>query len=73
MRHSHLLLLALLLTALGGIAAHSQQPTALTAYQYIVELSKLGVNTTSLVNELNNAISLEHRARWVMHPRWWAV
>ncbi|BDR92723.1 hypothetical protein Vsou_18160 [Vulcanisaeta souniana JCM 11219] len=58
MRHSHLLLLALLLTALG-IAAHSQQPTALTAYQYIVELSKLGVNTTSLVNELNNAISLE--------------
>ncbi|WP_446752867.1 DUF1616 domain-containing protein [Vulcanisaeta sp. JCM 16161] len=42
-----------------GIATHAQQLGALAAYQYIVELSRLGVNTTPLVNELNNAISLE--------------
>ncbi|ADN49843.1 DUF1616 domain-containing protein [Vulcanisaeta distributa] len=58
MSYRYLLLLVLLLTALG-IALHAQQLGALTAYQYIVELSRLGVNTTSLVNELNNAISLE--------------
>ncbi len=59
MSHRQLLLLALLAAVLGGIALHAQQLGALTAYQYIVELSRLGVNTTPLVNELNNAISLE--------------
>ena len=53
-----LVLLALLVVVLG-ITALAQQPSALTAYEYIVELSRLGVNTTLLVDELNKAIILE--------------
>lgn len=59
------LTLLVLLVVLLGIVAHAQQPSALTAYHYIVELSRLGVNTTVFINELNEAISLEEAGQVV--------
>ena len=53
-----LLALAVALTALVALA-QAQQYSALEAYQYIVELSRLGANVSSLVDELNRAIYLE--------------
>lgn len=52
------LALAVALTALVALA-QAQQYSALEAYQYIVELSRLGANVSSLVDELNRAIYLE--------------
>ncbi len=52
-------LILILLLAVLGITAYAQQSSALMAYHYIVELSRLGVNTTVLINELNQAIYLE--------------
>jgi hypothetical protein len=50
---------ALVALALFGTMAHAQQlANALEAYSYIIRLSELGVNTTGMINELNNAIEM---------------
>jgi hypothetical protein len=55
-----LLALALAITLTAWITlAQAQQYGALEAYQYIVKLSRLGANVSSLVDELNRAIYLE--------------
>ncbi|MFP3216692.1 MAG: DUF1616 domain-containing protein [Vulcanisaeta sp.] len=52
------LALAVTLTALVALA-QAQQYSALEAYQYVIELSRLGANVSLLVDELNRAIYLE--------------
>jgi uncharacterized membrane protein len=52
------LALAVTLTALVALA-QAQQYSALEAYQYVIELNRLGANVSLLVDELNRAIYLE--------------